>query len=342
MKSVQRNRVLIAATFFTLVLIAALWRPVSAWLFSPAPPPTIKLSIALNNTYPGSGLLYLAQANGYFAQQGLDATFLPYTSGRDALAAALQKRADLATCADIPVMFAALEGAPVAIVATIFTASRANGIVARRDRGIASVTDLNNKTIGVTLKTDGHFVLSAMLARYQASLSDVRIEHLRPQDALAALVSGKVDAISTWEPILSRAAKALGDNAVLFRTEGRFVFDFNLAGDAGWIKSHPDQTRRLLRVLLQAKRYADEHPRQARSIIATAMKLEPGTFDAVGPNYHFVVELNQNLLGMLEDQARWAIQNGLTSQTATMPNFLHFIDMDALTAVKPDAVTIVR
>ena len=341
MKSVQRNRMLIAATLFTLMLIAVLWQPISIWLVSPAPYPKITLRIAINNNYPGSGLLYVAQANGYFVQLGLDVTFLPYSSGRDALAAVLQQRADLATCADIPLMFAALEGAPVAIVATIFTASQANGIVARRDRGIASIQDLKSKTIGVTLKTDGHYVLSTMLERHQATLSDVRIAPLRPEDALAALERGEVDAISTWEPGLSRAAKGLGDNAIVFRTEGRFVFDFNLAGDAHWIDAHPGHTQRLLQVLLLAKRYADAHPRQARAIIASAMKLAPDTFDAIGPDYHFVLELNQNLLSMLEDQSRWAIQNGLTQQTV-VPNFLHNIKMEPLMAVNPDAVTIVR
>ena len=75
--------------------------------------------------------------------------------------------------------------------------------------------------------------------------------------------------------------------------------------------------------------------------MVAAMKLDAGTFDAVGPDYHFALELNQNLLSTLEDQARWAIQNRLTTQTA-MPNFLHIIKIDPLMAVNPDAVTIVR
>jgi NitT/TauT family transport system substrate-binding protein len=341
MKSVQRNGLLIAATLLTFVLIAALWQPMSAWFASPAPQPHYKLRIAINDNYAGAGLLYLAKANGYFPQQGLDVTFLPYASGSDALASVMKQRADLATCADIPVMFASLENEPVAIVATIFTASRANGIVARRDRSIAGISDLKNKNVGVTLKTDSHYVLSTMLARHQATLNDVHVVNLGPNDMLSALQKGEIDAISTWEPGLSTVAKALGSNAIVFRTEGRFLFDFNLVGDATWIDAHPDQTERLLRALLLAKHYADSHPQQARAIIVAAMKMDAAIFDTVGPNYHFVLELNQNLLSMLEDQARWAIQNRLTLQTA-MPNFLQTIKMEPLMAINPDAVTIVR
>ena len=69
--------------------------------------------------------------------------------------------------------------------------------------------------------------------------------------------------------------------------------------------------------------------------------MDRASLDALGTNYQFVVQLDQNLLIMLEDQARWAIQNKLTEQTV-IPNFLSVISMDALTAVSPDAVTIVR
>ena len=48
MESVQRNRMLIAATLCALMLIAVLWQPVSASLFSSALPSTIKFSIGLS------------------------------------------------------------------------------------------------------------------------------------------------------------------------------------------------------------------------------------------------------------------------------------------------------
>jgi len=48
MESVQRNRMLIAATLCALMLIAVLWQPVSASLFSSALPSTIKRFIGLS------------------------------------------------------------------------------------------------------------------------------------------------------------------------------------------------------------------------------------------------------------------------------------------------------
>jgi NitT/TauT family transport system substrate-binding protein len=47
------------------------------------------------------------------------------------------------------------------------------------------------------------------------------------------------------------------------------------------------------------------------------------------------------MLILLEDQARWRIEQGLTDATE-VPNYLSFIYLDALEEVKPEAVTIIR
>ena len=45
--------------------------------------------------------------------------------------------------------------------------------------------------------------------------------------------------------------------------------------------------------------------------------------------------------GQPQDEARWRIENKLTDQTM-VPNYLDFIYIDALQAVKPEGVTLIR
>ena len=135
--------------------------------------------------------------------------------------------------------------------------------------------------------------------------------------------------------------KALGKNAREFRIEGGFFFDFNVVGRRDWNAAHPGQLEKLINALLAAKDYADENPQAAQKIIIESMQMDPTIFDTAGPRYRFVVQLDQNLLIMLEDQTRWAIQANLTAKK-NMPDYLSDIDMRPLTAVKPEAVTIVR
>jgi NitT/TauT family transport system substrate-binding protein len=51
--------------------------------------------------------------------------------------------------------------------------------------------------------------------------------------------------------------------------------------------------------------------------------------------------LDQTILITLEDEARWAIREGLIDKKE-IPNYLDFIYMDLLENVKPEAITIIR
>jgi NitT/TauT family transport system substrate-binding protein len=55
----------------------------------------------------------------------------------------------------------------------------------------------------------------------------------------------------------------------------------------------------------------------------------------------FSISLDQSLIVTMEDEARWMIKNNLTSEKQ-IPDFLGYIYEDALKAIKPEAVNIIR
>jgi NitT/TauT family transport system substrate-binding protein len=55
----------------------------------------------------------------------------------------------------------------------------------------------------------------------------------------------------------------------------------------------------------------------------------------------FELFLDQAILTILENEARWAIRNKLTDGKK-VPNYLNFIYFDTLEAVKPKGVNIIR
>ncbi|UUZ63731.1 hypothetical protein LP417_31400 [Polaromonas sp. P1-6] len=69
--------------------------------------------------------------------------------------------------------------------------------------------------------------------------------------------------------------------------------------------------------------------------------LDATKLKASWPSYRFNMALDQGLILALEDEARWAIKNKLTSRTE-MPNYLNYIYLDGLKAVMPSAVTIIH
>lgn len=340
MKNPLKSAVWIGSIVVILGVVAA------AWIYSsstaprqPAGPPE-RLTIAVASTYIGSALVLIAAQSGYFKAEGLDVTLLPHTSGRAALDAALAAQADLATVADTPFMFAVMKGQPASIVATISAAARDHGLVARRDRGIATAADLKGKRVGVTLGTSGHFLLDVVLTGHMTQSRQVLIADLKPEEIVDALLSGKVDAVATWNPYLDELKKALGENALVFY-DGGFRVSFNIAARQDFIRQHPEAMKKLTRALLRAETFAAERPEDARTIMARATKTDLATVGAAWPGYQLQVKLDQGLLTLLEDQSRWAIKNGYVDKTE-VPNYLDFIYPDALAAVKPAVLTIIR
>lgn len=323
----------------SLALIAALigafyWQPITGWF---RPPPPEKLLIAITSD-PSTGLLHIAAAKDYLAAEGLAVELQRHTSGRSALAALIAKQAEIATTASVPLMFAVSKQVPVSIVATIANTAQAEGVLARHDRGISAPDDLKGKTIGVPMGTSSHFMLYVMLAGNGIEQHAVTIRDLQPDALGAALSAGEVDAIAIWEPWLSAAQSP---TSIIMYPDGGSSFAFHLASRPDVLQKRPAAMRKLLRALLRAERYAADEPEAARAIIAKAGDADLALIERAWPNYDLHLTLSQSLLNQLEDQLRWAISNGLLD-ASRMPNFLDNIYLDAMLAVKPHAVSIVR
>jgi NitT/TauT family transport system substrate-binding protein len=307
----------------------------------PLPGPPEPMTIAINSPYAGTGLVFVAQARGYFAHEGLNVTLQPYTTGKTALDEVLEGRANLATVADIPIMFAVAKGRPVSIVATISTVERDPAIIGRKDKGVVTLASLSGKRIGVTLGTSGHFVLDAFLIRQKLSADDVTLRDLQPEEIVDALVKGEVDAVATWEPYLGALRTQLGANGTSFFSEGLYELPFNIAGRQDYVFSHPEAINKLLRALVRAERFYKDEPDAARKIIASAINVSLETLQEVLPTYRLNVTLHQSLLLALEDETRWAIKNKLTTRI-DIPNYLKHLYLDGLRTVKPESVTVIH
>ena len=280
----------------------------------------------------------MAQANGYFASEGIDPVIKFEANGKAALAEALQEQADLATTADIPVMYAAMSGRPVSVVA-IMTTMEDHAIVGRADRGIVAPASLKGKRIGVSFGTTTQFFLDAFLNREKLSPSDVTVVDLPPVELASALARGNIDAAVLYQPFLNMSHAELGSAAIVF--SGQAVYDvlWALAGNRDYVAAHRQTLEKVLRATIRGARFCKKMPDQAREALAKILKWDSATLKEIWSAYQFDVVLRQGLLLTLEDEARWAIRNKLTTETK-VPNYLNNLGADALSTVAPSAVTV--
>jgi sulfonate transport system substrate-binding protein len=302
--------------------------------------PPEKITIAYSTAY-NAILMYIAFAKDYFAQEGLEATPQPHAFGKPALQSVIEGKADIATTGDTPIVFAVISGKQITTLAMIQTSNRNEAIVARRDRGIVKPTDLQGKTIGVTLGTTGDFFADSFLIYHGIDRKHVKIIDLKPDEMAVALTTEKVDAVSTWNPNLIQLKKKLGSKGIIFFGESLYTEIFCVVGGQEYVKKNPAAIKKVLRALLKAEVFVQQHPEEARRYVAEFIKADKIVLDELWDIFTLRVALDQSLLVDLEEQTRWAMKHRLTVRR-DMPNYLDFIYVDGLSAVKPEAVRIIR
>ena len=303
-------------------------------------PPLQKITVAY--TYqPQSTLVHIAVAQGFFAAEGLDVKPLLRTYGKAALQAVIENKADFATVAETPIMFAVLKGEKIFVLANIEASSGNNAIVVRKAAGIATPGDLKGKRIGYTPGTTSDFFLDALLTANGLTRREIQAVALKPEEMQDAMLAHKVDAVSTWNYPLTQIKRALGTQGAVFYDREIYTETFNIAALQAYVNSHPDTVRRFLRALIQAEDFVARHPDQAQAILSTATRIEPGLIREVWSAFNYHVVMDRKLLITLEDETRWAMKNALTDQTI-MPDYQRVIHLDSLRAVKQEAVRMSR
>lgn len=285
--------------------------------------------------------VYIAKKQEFFADEGLDVTIEEFSSGKEATESMLNGEIDISTVADMPLVFNSFVREGFYIVATFSTSYSFIDIIARNDRGINTGADLKGKKIGANMGTSSHFFLGVFLIHNGISISDVEIVNIKTVDLPEALSNGHVDAISVWPPYTQEATRLLQDQAVEMPSSQIYRTTFNFAAPRRFTEDNQKTIIKFLRAIDRAAVFIKSNSVEAKEIISESFNIAMEDLDDLWDGYFFELSLNQSLLTSWESIARWAIENGLTDHKK-IPNYLDFMFLDALEAVKPESLTIIR
>ncbi|MBI3585194.1 MAG: ABC transporter substrate-binding protein [Nitrospinae bacterium] len=300
---------------------------------------TDKLTIGF---YPANSnaLLFIAERQGFFSHEGLGVTLRAYPTGKQALKGMYDGEVSLSTVGDMAIVFNSFEKQDFSIFATVGSSENEFKIVANKEK-VKGPEDFKGKHIATVKGTQMNFFMHLFLRKHGLSDNESQISFMPAEELPQALVTGQIDAASTREPIISQAKRLLGDNALVFEEPGFFTATANLTALNNFIKDKPGVIKRILKGLIEAEGFIRSHPDQAIKIVADKMKVSESEAARFWQEHNLRVSLSQSLILVLEDEARWIIGSRLTDKKV-IPNYLNFIYLDGLDAVKPDAVTIIR
>jgi len=288
---------------------------------------------------PVFALLYIAEANGYLEEAGLEITYKSFTSGKDALNSAINGESDIATVFLTPVVIKSYEGEKLGVISTLHSSTKNTALIVRNTEESHAQTDFVDKRIGVTKNTNAEFFLHLYLANHGIDVSDVTLVDFKPEELVEALQNKTVDAIATWNPHLSNAVKALKNNQVSVFYSDIYTGMSVLAGRREVIIQKKEAMKRLLSALIKAEQFKDSNGERSKAIVIERLsdKAEESIHSVWGA-FSARIMLNNVLLEQFAQEAEWFRDVG--KYKTLPPNFEEIIYPDLLDELMPESVTI--
>lgn len=287
-------------------------------------------------------LLTIAEDQLLFTRNGLNVTLRKYDTGVGALDGMLKGEADIAVGTnEFPLVGRAFQKEKIGTIGSI-AKSEFIYLIGRKDRGIEKVSDLRGKKVGTTFRTIAEFFLGRFLELHGMNIRDITLVDLQtPADWVDAIVNGDIDAVATAQPYAESVKERLGANATSWSAQSSQPLFTQVISTNEWVTKNPELVERFLRSLVQAEEYCIDKTAEAKATLQKRLNLHTAYIETVWSQNQFFLSLDQSLIVAMEDEARWMINNGLTTEKE-VPDFSKFIHEDGLKTIMPERVTIIR
>lgn len=267
---------------------------------------------------------FVTDTEKLWEKQGLQPTSIIFPSGRLVLDAVVGGRAHIGTVAGTPVVFAALNGIPVRIIATLHNGAGAPyepfKLVASQD--IKTAADIKGKRIGYSQGTDGHYYLSKLLTSVNLKFSDIQAVSLTPSDFVSSTVNGTLDGFVWGEPHISQALAQSKGRLHAIASPGLYEGLSTVVTLQSTIDQHPALLRSALKAIATADGEIRRDPQKAIQNVASRVNFDLELAKAYWPKLNLGLGLNKAaVVRELENQAKWAIENKLVRPDAKAPDF---------------------
>lgn len=231
-------------------------------------PITIVLDWTPNTNHTG---IFVAQANGYFAEVGLNVEIVqPPEDGAVPLVASGKAQFGVSFQDSLAPAFVGDATMPVTAVAAVVQ-HNTSGIVSRAGEGMDTPKGLEGKKYATwDLDVEKATIRDVMVA----DGGDFDLVELIPStvtDEVSALQSGSVDAIWIFYGWAGVACEVAGLDTDYFAfADIDPVFDYYtpvIIGNNAWLEENPETAKAFIAALAKGYTYAVEHPREAADIL---------------------------------------------------------------------------
>lgn len=249
--------------------------------------------------------LYIAKEKGWIEEAlepyGVSVVWNEFESGPPMNDSLLAEDSDIGVIGDVPVVTVCAPGNDVKLIAIAAQAADSYAMLVPGDSDIQTAADLEGKRVATTFGSTGHNMVEKFLNTVGLTINDINLVNIAAGDAQFALTGGEADAVSIWEPNVTRLCDGIGTRII---GEGS---DCGLAGTNGivarteYAEANPEVVSAILDQYARAAEQLPSMDEETMKAVAKELSVEPEQMQTIIPKFHYTVEITPEDLASLND-----------------------------------------
>ena len=279
-------------------------------------------------TWIGYAPLYIAEANGYFENYGINPT-LTINEDESTYAAAMFSKSiyGMGQVLDREIISYA-SGTPETVLLAMDESTGGDGIVASAE--IQSIEDLKGKKGGLDTSSTAYFFFLTVLDSVGMTKDDVTIVDMDSDFTGPSFIAGEIDAAVTWEPFLSTAGEREGGHLLLSSADfpGTIVDVLTVRTDLS-----EEAKQALANAWYDAIDFLEANPEEAAKIMSEGLELSMEdtlgelsgvTFFGREENAQFIDKNNEkNIYDVAGRAMRFWLEEGIIDEEIDLDQFIN-------------------
>lgn len=241
------------------------------------------------NPWPGYELLFIAERNGYFKEEGLNIKLLQLASLVDVQRTYMQGRADAVSSTVIEaIIIASLTNEKLSIV--LIPDYSFGGDVIISNKKISSLEQLKGKKIAVETGSLGIVILSKALEKYNMTIDDIQYVNLEQLKMIDSLANNDVDATVTYPPFSTEILRSDSYHSIFTSRDlpGEIIDTITVRSKI--LEQDPQWVNKFHRAWIKSLNFLHNNRQEAIQLMSDREGIHPNEFEAALNDMHLLNE----------------------------------------------------
>ena len=243
-------------------------------------------------------------------KQGVRVVWYDFESGPPMNESIANGETDICLYGDVPTVSAIEEGCTREVVGISAQAADSYAMVVSNNSPIKSAADLKGKKVATNLGSTGHNMVDKYLSTAGLTINDIELVSATPADMSYMVRNGIVDAISVWEPSITRIDDN-GDCRILAQGSDCGLEGINtIVGRKEYCEANPEVVETILKEYKRAADNISDTSDETWEYVAKYLGLDVSQVKSMLPKYRFTVDITKKDIESLNDTINFLTRIG--------------------------------